>query len=409
MNEYDLAVVGGGASGLFAALRASEQGCRVLILEAADRVGKKLITTGNGQGNVTSALPLSPSRYHGKDPAFCLPALNAFDNERAREVFRALGLLTVAEDERVFPLSKQAGSLVDVLRFALETRGVTVRTGVGVTRAVRQKNGFLIHARSGETFSARALLLATGGKCAPTSPDYGAGYEIARAFGHTITPLFPSLVQLRADMKEARVLKGIRADVRLTLSDPDRVYFSQIGEILFCDYGISGKIVFAGSSYVADRSFRNLTAHVDFFPDFSRAELENLLAERAAAFPALPTERLLLGAAKSQVARAVLGRAALVPKTIGELSPDERARTVSVCKDFSLPLLGAYSFDTAQVTRGGIETKDVDPFTMMSKKCPDLYFSGEILDVDGDCGGFNLQWCWSSAEAVAKSVAGGRA
>lgn len=405
MKIYDFAVVGGGASGLFAAVRAAKRGLSVILLEASDRVGKKLLSTGNGQGNITCDGPLSVSRYHGGDPGFCAPALTAFDNVCARRAFRELGLLTVAEEGRVFPLSKQAGSIVDVLRLALDAEGVEVRTDFAVTQ-VGKKQYFELRGSGDRTEYASSVLLATGGKSAPTSRSFEAGYAIARSFGHRVTPLFPSLVQLRADMEGARVLKGIRADVRLTLADGHETFFSEDGEILFCDYGISGKIVFAGSPYVSGHSFSGLFAHIDFLPGFSEAELALLLGERTREFPHLEPERLLLGIAKSQVARAVLARAGLPHvQGISRLSQADVARVAALCKDFSLRLTGLHSFDTAQVTRGGIRTDEVDPVTMMSRRVPGLYFSGEILDVDGDCGGFNLQWCWSSAEAAVRSAA----
>lgn len=404
MKRYDLAIIGGGASGLFAACAFARlaPGSSVVVLEAADRVGKKLLKTGNGQGNITCAV-LDPCRYHGADPDFCRPALAAFDHLAAREAFARMGLLTVVEDERVFPLSKQAGSILDVLRLELEAVGAELRTDCPV-REVRKRQDFEVQTPA-ETLLARNVLLATGGKSSPTTKAFAEGYDVARSLGHRVTPLYPSLVQLRADMADCQVLRGVKNDVRLTLADHSGVLFAQTGEILFCEDGISGKIVFAASSYAAGRE-GPLSADIDFLPDFSAEELLTLLRERKTGLPHLAPDRLLTGIAKSQVARAVLARAKLpAVRQIEALSDPELQRVGALLKGFSLRVTGTRPFDSAQVTRGGVRTADVDPLTMMSKRTPGLYFAGEILDIDGDCGGFNLQWCWSSAMVAARATA----
>ena len=407
MIVHDFAVIGGGASGMFAACTYARlvPEASVLLLEAADRIGKKLLKTGNGQGNLTCHT-LDVSRYHGEHPEFCRPALSAFDNGKVREAFLNLGLFTAEEEDRVFPFSRQAGSIVDVLRLELGRRNVRIRTDFPVARVLR-KQYFELSSPGRETFYARSILLATGGKASPTSPAYASGYEIARSFGHRITPLFPSLVQLRADMSDSRVLQGVKADVRLRCCDASSDLFSGTGELLFCDYGLSGKIIFAASSYLSGKSFSGTEAHVDFLPGFDSKELFSVLAARRKALPHLPCDSLLLGIAKSQIARAVLARAGLphVP-TIAHLSEAELERVARLCNDYVFRLTGLQPFDCAQVTRGGVCTDGVDPVTLESRLVPGLYFSGELLDIDGDCGGFNLQWCWSSADAAARAAAG---
>ena len=386
-KHYDVIIIGGGAAGMFAALRIGQKK-RVLLIEATDRIGKKLLSTGNGQGNLT-AEPFDFSRYHGGQAGFAEAALRAFDAAAAVRYFNQLGLVTVVEEGKVFPASKQASSVLDILRLALDASGVTVLTGSPV-RSVKKGRVFEVTTENG-LWTADNVILSTGGKATPTSPHFVGGYAIATNFGHTLTPLYPSLVQYKCDTTHLKVLKGVRTDVGLSVEDEaGKVWYKGRDEVLFTDYGLSGKVIFAASSYVAGADLSRLTFYLDFLPDTTQAELEEQLYKRKQLV--YLKEDVLCGLVKSQIAKAVTARAG-------------KNHALAAClKRFGVQPLSAYSFGTAQVTHGGVTTQQIHPETMESRLVKGLYLIGEMVDVDGDCGGYNLQWCWSSAAAAAKHL-----
>lgn len=388
-------VIGGGASGLMAALTAARNGHAVTLLERQSRVGRKLLSTGNGRCNLTN-LHVAPVHYHGLSPDFVRPALDAFDTGAALAFFHGLGLLTVAEDSgRVYPYSDQAGSVLDVLRFAADAAGVITRTGFEVEQLRRTKHGFAVSSAE-ETLAADRVIVCCGGMAGGKLGGTRSGYELLQSLGHSVTKLYPALVQIKTDNTYVKALKGVRANASLRLCrGRDTVAASQ-GEVQFTEFGVSGPAVFELSRAAATEK-GPLTIHLDLLPQLSAADIEALLRRRIASMQALTAENLLAGMLHNRLGRTILRYAGYsLTDSVASLSAADLKKAPEAIKCFSLPVVGVLGFDGAQVTAGGIRTSEFDPATLQSRLVPGLYAAGEVLDIDGDCGGYNLQWAWSS-------------
>lgn len=399
----EVMIVGGGAAGLMAALTAAEHGNRTLLLERQARVGRKLLSTGNGRCNLTN-LNLSAERYHGAPASFIAPAMDAFSPADTLEFFRGLGLLTTAEDSgRVYPLSDQAGSVVDVLRLAAEAAGVQLRTEANVTEISRGKAGFAVRTDGGTEY-AHKLILCCGGLAGGKLGGSKSGYELLQSLGHRVTKLYPALVQLKTDTTYVRALKGVRADAAVTLKRDGRTLAESAGEVQFTDYGVSGPAIFEISRSAVVESGR-LSVHLDFLRALDFARIVELLRQRQQAMPTLTLENLLTGMVHNRLGRTVLRYAGYeLSAAVSELNSGDLKRIAAVLGDFALPVTGNLGFDSAQITVGGIATDQFDPHTLESRLVPGLYAAGEVLDVDGDCGGYNLQWAWASGRLAGRTL-----
>lgn len=379
-------IVGGGASGLACAVRLLRGGkkCKIKVVDACERPGKKLSATGNGQGNLSN-LDMSAEHYHGGGRAFA--ARLACKNPYAGATL--FDCLFVADDRgRIYPAGKQASALTDNLISVLYHGKVGVACGVTVEKIERIEGGFRIRYGKGGEETTRFIVLATGGKAAKQFRTDGSSYQLALGLGHTLTPLYPSLVQVKTDTRFIRTWKGIRADCLVTAFCEGQAVKSERGDVIFTDYGLSGNAIFYLSSYITDRS--NASLSLEFLPDFSAEELlENLAARRKRGCK--PSE-LLSGTLHNQLGRKIIERAG-----------DDDRRIVETLKNYTLPVKGTLGFDSAQVTRGGICMREVTD-ELESNLIPGLFFAGEILDVDGDCGGYNLQWAFTSGMAVADAI-----
>ena len=395
-------VIGGGASGMVAALTAA-RACerRVLLLERQQRVGRKLLATGNGRCNLTNT-GACPARYHGENPEFAVPALTAFPPQATLDFFHALGLVTVEEPGgRVYPLSDSANSVVDVLRFALEARGAEVRTSCPVRELRRESPGFAV-ITDGEILHAGKIIVACGGAAGAKLGGVSDGYVLLNALGHRRTALYPSLVQLLTAPEYPRALKGVRADCSLRLFSGESLLAESAGELQFTETGVSGPAAFDISRSVATAG-KGLTLSADFFRNYGEEDVLDLLRARRACFPALPASDALTGMLHNRLGKMLVRYANLPAGTALSEMPDEALRTLAgACKDFRLPLLGTEGFDRAQVTAGGIRTSGFNPETLESWFVPGLFACGEVLDIDGDCGGFNLQWAWASGRLAGR-------
>ena len=389
----DVIIIGGGASGMMAALAAAENGCRVTLLERQSRVGRKLLATGNGRCNLTNH-NASPARYHGGD-GFCAYALDAFDVGATLQFFASLGLLTVAEDSgRVYPMSNMAGSVLDVLRYALEQPTIEVVTGQTVTAVKKTANGFTVRTET-DAFTAGKLILAAGGCAGSKVGGVMDGYQLAKSLGHHRTPLYPSLVQLKTDPTYPRALKGIKAECGITVRRGGQTVAENRGEVLFTEYGVSGPAIFDLSRAVSTGG-EGLTCVLNFFPDWELEEVLHWLHRRRQTMAAHEASTLLVGSCHTRLGQMLCKAAGFTTQRAADLTDSDLERIARQVKRFALPITGTCGFDQAQVTAGGLRTEEFHPETLKSRVVPGLYACGEVLDVDGDCGGFNLQWAWSS-------------
>ena len=400
----DALILGGGASGLMAAASLGLRGARVTLLEKQDRVGKKLLSTGNGRCNLSN-LDMRPAHYAGAQ-AFVARVFESAPPERVLSFFASLGLLTAVEDGRIYPRTMQAASVLDVLRAACACAGVRVETGREATALLPSRRGGLTaRTADGASYAARAVLVAMGGSAAPSMGTDGAGVKLLCAMGHRATPLYPALVQLRCAHPALRSLKGIRARAALTLLIDGRETARETGELLFADYGVSGVCVFQLSRFAAPActSGRDVRLLIDLLPELSPDPA--WLCARIDALPDASAASLLTGALPRLLAQAVL-REACIPADMAasSLSPAQRDALYAALRRFPLRVTGTQGFASAQVTRGGIALDEVDPRTMASRLFDGLYLAGELLDVDGPCGGYNLHFAFASALAASDAM-----
>lgn len=391
------AVIGAGASGMTAALTAARLGHEVTLYERQARVGRKLMATGNGRCNLTNT-GAGPSNYHGEAPDFVRPALEAFPSEAALDFFRGLGLLAREEwGGRVYPLSNSANSVVDVLRQALDAAGVELIAGDRVRELRRAGSGYSVTTESGDKRSFDAVVVACGGLAGEKLGGGRDGYELLKALGHTRTALRPALVQITTEPMYPRSLKGIKADCALRVLSRGGLLASSCGELLFTETGVSGPAAFDVSRAVSEAGDAKMELEIDFLSDYTSEEVLAHLQNRVKTAPELPASELLTGSVHNRLGRMLIKFADVeAAAPLSALSERELRTVAAACKRFELPVRGTEGFANAQVTAGGIRTSEFDPRTLESRLCPRLFACGEVLDIDGDCGGYNLQWAWSS-------------
>ena len=392
-NIYTTAIVGGGAAGLFLATQL--QG-KTVLFERGERLGRKLSATGNGQGNVTNLSASKKDYFSFSDDGKIETVLQTFPAQSCTETLERLGLLLIADERgRVYPAGRQASALTDALRFQVANQGVETRLHTRVTGFEKVDGVFRIQTDDGECF-ARNLVLCTGGKAAKNFGTDGTAYALATVHGHTLTGLYPSLVQLKTETKHTKTLKGIRvadAGVQAAWREKGKTYTqSLLGDVIFTDYGVSGDAVFRLSAFLVDKE--NAELSVDFLPNYTQERIFAALQAKKENFPNIAVGELLCGMVNNQIARTVMKRAD------GDLFT-----AAKLVKTFTLPITGSLGFDYAQVTKGGVRMDEVDE-NLQSRFVRGLYFAGEILDVDGQCGGFNLQWAYASASTVARALNG---
>ncbi len=389
-----IGIIGGGASGMAAALAAAENPeNQVILLERQARVGRKLQATGNGRCNLTN-LHAMEGGYHGENPAFAAGALSAHPVAETLAWFQSLGLYTVAESSgRVYPYSDQANSVVDVLRFALEKPNITVMTGFEAEKVKKTPAGFTISSQA-ETVDCDRLIIACGGLAGTKLGGGMSGYKFLRGFGHRCTKLRPTLVQLKTDWPGISALKGVRANCRAEILRDGAVFAQSTGEIQFTESGLSGPVMFE-ISRDACQGPGVWQCRLDFLPELTREQVEQELLRRRTT--SLPASELLTGILHNRLGR-VLTQCAGINQNqpIAALLDSELAELAGLTKQFDVSLREPLGMDSAQVTAGGILTEEFSPETMESRRVPGLYACGEVLDIDGDCGGYNLQWAWSS-------------
>ena len=406
MEKIKTAIIGGGASGLVLA-SALKNKQKTVVFERGERVGKKLAATGNGQGNVTNvgATKKEYFSFSGGE-TLAKEIVSRYDNASLVEFFENAGLLLVTDERgRVYPAGRQASALTDALRNLLSKSQVEIRLKTRVVDLEKVKGGYLltVEKENGEKEQvvAETVALCAGGTVARSFGTDGSAYALAQKIGHKITPLFPSLVQLKADTKELKSLKGIRVPdamvtayyTDLSCGTPRQRSMRLQGDIMFADYGVSGDSIFRLSPFLTHRLQEGgVVLSIDFLPTFTENYIYQSLVKKRAQFPDLMLGELLCGFVNNQIARVVMKRAK------GDLQTAAR-----MVKAFTLTITGHLGLDSAQVTKGGIRMDEVDE-NLQSRKQKGLYFAGEMLDIDGQCGGYNLQWAYSSARLVAAAI-----
>ncbi|HAS92386.1 MAG: NAD(P)/FAD-dependent oxidoreductase [Tissierellia bacterium] len=393
-----IAVIGGGASGLTAAIAAARNGAEVTICEKLNRVGKKILATGNGRCNYTN-MNLSKECYHSNNLNFVDEVMKFFNLDKTLVFFEDLGILPyVDESGKVYPNSLQASSVLDVLRYELKRHKVKEVTDFNVTALRKSKDKFSIIGN--DTITADRVILATGGKASPQLGSDGKGYELAKSLGHEIIEPFPALVQLKLSGKYFKRIAGIKFDGIVKAYAGDRLIREEEGEILFTDYGISGPPILQVSRKVIEELNKKNKPflNIDMFPGYSKLKLYDILQDRFRRINYKTIEESMIGFINKKLIPVVFYEAGFedLNKICGKLNKKEIYKIIEILKEWKFEVIGHNSWQQAQSTAGGIKLSEVNPKTLESLKVKGLYFAGEILDVDGDCGGFNLQWAWSS-------------
>ena len=393
-----IGIIGAGASGMAAALAAAENpNVQVTLLERQVRVGRKLQATGNGRCNLTNIHALE-DHYHGEDKTFSRAALQAFDPEATLAWFRGLGLYTVTEESgKVYPYSDQANSVVDVLRLSLEKENIQLITGYEVQKIQKNAQGFSV-TNGEDSLVFDKLIVACGGLAGSKLGGTMAGYKLLAKLGHRSTKLRPTLVQIKTDWPGAPSLKGVRANCHVQILRDGSLHSESTGELQFTEFGVSGPVIFESSRDVCAAKGA-WTCRMDFLPLWSEEALAAELQRRRQT--ALPMDELLTGILHNRLGRVLTKAAGIKGKNlVSQISDRELEEVCRSVKFFEITLTEPMGMDSAQVTAGGVITDHFDPNTMQSRLVPGLYACGEVLDVDGDCGGYNLQWAWSSGRCA---------
>ncbi len=405
-----IAIIGGGACGMAAAITAARSNADVTVYEGNDRVGKKILSTGNGKCNLGN-LQLSADDYYSSNRELVEKCLKRFGTKETLAFFESLGLMVRERNGYLYPLSEQAASVLDVLRFGLERCGAGVRCESKVVDIVRDKTGFLVKTKDRAEHYDR-IILACGSKAAPKTGSDGSGYRLAARLGVKVNPAVPALVQLTSDCEYLKALAGIRTDAVVTVFENGKPIASERGELQLTERGISGIPVFQLSGAVNRRMAlcRNATyqAVIDFMPEASADQVAAMLSARIARLKDsnVTMEEFCAGMLNKKLMAVFLKMADIKPiQRLKELKASQFTVLQNCCKAFPVGISGSLSFENAQVCSGGVDMCQLTE-ELEAESVRGLYFAGELLDVDGRCGGYNLHWAWASGciagEAAAK-------
>lgn len=385
---------------MMAAILAARNGADVTILEGNDRVGKKILSTGNGRCNLGN-VNFRPEMYFTRNPEKLKGWLEQFDTNDIIEFFEVLGLLTKQKNDGLYPVSEQASSVLDALRFELEREpGIRIRTGCKVERIRRDEERKRILLWSGgESFSFDRVILTCGGRAAPKTGSDGSGYRLAEMLGHSLVPVVPALVQLKCREDWFKSVAGVRAEAEIVLEDPKAGTVAERGELQLVDYGISGIPVFQMSgrvNYIL-REKKEVELKIDFLPDHPKEDFtEKLMRARMPIESCSTVEEYFTGVLNRKLMTLLIKLAGLKPTEPAVDAKTEKIRRVyELCRELKVHVTGSNSFEHAQVCAGGVPLDELTE-KLESRKVPGVFFAGEILDVDGRCGGYNLQWAWCS-------------
>ena len=379
------------------------------LLERNSRVGKKILATGNGRCNFTN-INTDAESYHGRNPQFVYSALSAFGVQQTLNFFEELGIASKAEDlGKVFPMSDQAASVLDILRYELKELGVQIICDAFVQEIKKEQAQFKVKLANGISLQGDSVVLATGGKAYPASGSDGNGFALAEKLGHAVVPIFPALVQLKLEGKCFPQIQGVKFVGTAELFQQQKTVAKDRGDILFANYGVSGPPILqisrkAGALLQAQEE---VVLKLTLIDTLSKEDLTKLLMMRWKNRPAKTVEFSLVGLINKRLIPVVLREAGIrdLRCPAGNLTVEEREKIANILTDWRFKVRGTKGWSSAQVTAGGVATAEIKQQTMASKIVPGLYFAGEIIDIVGQCGGFNLQWAWSSGYLAGQSAA----
>ena len=401
-------VIGAGAAGMMAAISANIQGAEVVLIERNDRLGKKLLATGNGRCNYTNK-NLSIKNYHGENPKFAYSGLSQFNVDNTIDFFEVMGITPALGDGgKVFPLSFQSSSMVDILRFEIENSKIKLITDAYVSKIESSKDKFKVILKDNKSFESDSLIIATGGMALPNSGSDGNGYKLCEELGHTIIDIVPGLVQLNLEGDHFKRLNGTKFLGRAELYVDGKISIEDTGDILFTSYGISGPPILNLSRtaiYNLNKG-KNVEVRVSIIHHMNLEKLYEYLSYRFAIMTKKTVEMALIGFINKNLIIPLLREIGMDKNKMAKNLSSKEIRSLSkILNSWTFKVNGNQPWAHAQVTAGGVNTDEVNNKTMESKLVKGLYIVGELLDVDGDCGGYNLQWAWSSGYIAGERAA----
>lgn len=408
-NKKHVIIVGGGAAGIIAAISARRAGADVTILEKNPRIGKKILATGNGRCNYTN-INADISCYNGSNPEFVRSALSLFTVSDTIRFFEELGIEPKVEEMgKVFPLSEQASSILDVFLYELNKLGVAIVCDACVKDIAKRKNKFIVTLENGSEFQGDSVIVATGGKAMPSSGSDGYGYDLVLKLGHSMVDIFPALVQLMLEGPYFKRIDGVKFVGTAEILYNNKTIAQDRGDILFASYGVSGPPILQISRKAGEllHNGKEAVLKINIMDSVTPDELKKKLQKRFLTGAEKPVDFSLVGFVNKRLIPVILLESGLsdIKKTASEISSKELDRIAGILTDWRFKIRGTKSWPSAQVTAGGIDTREIHEKTMESKLIPGLYFAGEIVDIDGQCGGFNLQWAWSSGYLAGRNAA----
>lgn len=422
-------VAGAGAAGLMAAISAARHGAQVTVLEAMERPGKKLLLTGNGRCNLTNLEPDLANAYYGSGADMAKEVIQGFGPEELLKFFREIGLLVQEKNGYVYPYSAQSGSVLEVLLAEARRLKIKLKYSEKIQKLTKEDTQWAVKTETW-CYYADAVILACGSKAVPVTGSDGSGYDLARTLGHSIQTVAPALVPVICKSRFLSQLAGVRCKAEVSLWEEKyasaavaknvqaekgmRLVKKETGELQWTKFGVSGIVVFQLSRFIS-LAGKNMKQYlkIDLLPDMEKQGLQQLLEKRAGMLGGEKAGMLLAGMLNEKLIPVILecadqkvkARKSLAKTICQNVTQEQIKAVIEEMKQFTLEVTGTKEFDIAQVCAGGVDCKELVPETLESRKQKGLYFAGELLDVDGPCGGYNLQWAWSSGYLAGKSAA----
>lgn len=402
-----IAVIGGGAAGMMAAIIAAREGAQVTIYERNSRLGKKILVTGNGKCNLGNQ-ELSKENYYSRNLDLIEDCFCQFGTQETIKFFQGLGLMIQDKNGYLYPISEQASMVLDVLRIEIAALKIEVRINTKVTFLRKKKNGILLVGWESQQEEYHKVIIACGGKASPNTGSDGSGFQLAKQLSLELVPDVPALVSLKCEEKYCKAIAGVRVKGTIHIIEGNKEIACESGELQLTEYGISGIPVFQLSRIVnyCLKEGKKIIAELDFFPEFSKGEYEDYIQQRLQLLQERTVEEFFIGMLNKKLMQLIIKLCGCKTNIKVKQEKEERIRKVFyMCRKFPLHIIGSNSYDSAQVCAGGVALTEVTK-NLESIKVPGVYFAGEVLDIDGRCGGYNLQWAWTSGYLAGKAASG---